>query len=588
MRKVNTMMMGAVLTACALSAGTAPGVLFEDGTFETPIPSFEDGRGWEAYGTPNAFDAVGYEDWANGAPGTGGAFGYADGSDGQFGLVFKGYSGSAGGFYHDVPVEPGRQYDFHIQSHTASTFYDEVVASGSGTVSIVFAWYDGDPTGSGALLDTHSNDITSAITDGGDDSEFPVGPARASRWQDWDYMLTAPAGATHLRATIQWSAPSTFGGGDETMRWDNAELTTALDPLNEAESRTPALRLGYNTQSEITYRVESAPDFDAGFADAGLAPVIGDGTPQDVFILPDANVNTFRLNAVELPIDPNFTVRPWDESAEVNWVGFMNVFNLPAPDGDGAFQWGSGWGVDDLVSDITSAPSGGNTVLTLSPNTIGDPNEYWYQDPTGSGNQNPGGPGAPGNKVMDANLYIEYNDTALAGQTVTFSGTVLANTLLPASHTAIAFIKDFAPDYSSNMAATTPLNVGAFSLSLDTDAGAGRHIQFGFTVNGPNVWVTDVAPFGNVQIAIEATAPLVLDEVNTSLELAPAPVVSWDSQLGVHYIVQSSDDGGANWSPMGGTIVGDGTRKQVSDRQGTVSGRTYRVVTPPAVPRDPA
>ena len=29
----------------------------------------------------------------------------------------------------------------------------------------------------------------------------------------------------------------------------------------------------------------------------------------------------------------------------------------------------------------------------------------------------------------------------------------------------------------------------------------GRHVQYGFQMVGPNVWVTDVGPFGNVQIA---------------------------------------------------------------------------------------
>lgn len=95
-------------------------------------------------------------------------------------------------------------------------------------------------------------------------------------------------------------------------------------------------------------------------------------------------------------------------------------------------------------------------------------------------------------------MYVE--DTgSWNGQNVTFSGVVLDNTLV-SPYTSIAFIKDFAPDYSSFNVITAPLNEGAFSINLDTIADPARHVQFGFTTVGPNVWVTDVAPFGSVQI----------------------------------------------------------------------------------------
>ena len=163
------------------------------------------------------------------------------------------------------------------------------------------------------------------------------------------------------------------------------------------------------------------------------------------------------------------------------WLGWMNVSNLPA-DG-GGFEFGSGWGVPDLVATFDDP----NATLSLSPNTIGDPDPYWY---IGGG-----GPGAPGNKIMEANLYVEETDT-LAGQTVTFTGEVLSNTLTGA-HTSVAFIKDFAPDYSSFDVASVPLpSSGVFSVELATSGDLGRHVQYGFTTTGENVWVTDVASLG--------------------------------------------------------------------------------------------
>lgn len=38
-------------------------------------------------------------------------------------------------------------------------------------------------------------------------------------------------------------------------------------------------------------------------------------------------------------------------------------------------------------------------------------------------------------------------------------------------------------------------------LSLHTINDPARHVQYGFQLKGPNVWATDTAPFGNIQIA---------------------------------------------------------------------------------------
>jgi hypothetical protein len=166
------------------------------------------------------------------------------------------------------------------------------------------------------------------------------------------------------------------------------------------------------------------------------------------------------------------------------WLGYMNVFELPA--NGGGFVFGSPWGTADLVATF-SGP-----VLTLAPNTVGDPDPFWY---IGGG-----GPGAPGNKIMEANMYVESNGGLLGGQTVSFSGTVLANTFTSA-HTTVAFIKDFAPDYSSFNVTTIALGApGDFTISLATINDPGRHVQYGFTTTGVNVWSTDVAPFGSLQV----------------------------------------------------------------------------------------
>ena len=176
---------------------------------------------------------------------------------------------------------------------------------------------------------------------------------------------------------------------------------------------------------------------------------------------------------------------------------FMNVFDLdrtgalPAP---GAAQFSSGWGVGDAVAILDT---GANTV-TLTPNTIGDPDPYWY---IGGG-----GPGALGNKWMDANTFVQASDGSLSGDTITFTGLVQSNTLT-ANHTAVAFIRDFAPDFSSFTESTVALTPGVFSVSLATDPGVGRNVQYGFNFQGENVWVTDVAPFGSVVVTSVTAVP---------------------------------------------------------------------------------
>ncbi len=113
------------------------------------------------------------------------------------------------------------------------------------------------------------------------------------------------------------------------------------------------------------------------------------------------------------------------------WFGFMNVFNL-----GGGYEFGSPWGVADLR---TSFDDGAQT-LTLLPNSIGDPNPYWYTPS--------GGPGSTGNKIMEANLYREVAGGSLSGTTVTFNGSILSNSFTSA-HTVKAFIRDFSSDFSN-------------------------------------------------------------------------------------------------------------------------------------------
>jgi len=92
---------------------------------------------------------------------------------------------------------------------------------------------------------------------------------------------------------------------------------------------------------------------------------------------------------------------------------------------------------------------------------------------------------------------------------VTLVGTVTSNTLTSA-HVARAFIRDFAPDFSSAVDAfiTLPAS-GDFTVSLNTINDPARHVQYGFQMTGVNVWITDVAPYGTVVIDPLSPTPTV-------------------------------------------------------------------------------
>lgn len=172
-----------------------------------------------------------------------------------------------------------------------------------------------------------------------------------------------------------------------------------------------------------------------------------------------------------------------------NWIGYMNVYDLPSDGGN--FRSGQAWATDDLDARFTGSK------LVLKPNCIHNTAPYWYLGA--------GAPGHSGNKIMKASMYVQKED-GLSGRTVTFAGHVMSNTLTGA-HDALAFIKDFSPDYATHTTVTATLAEGPFSITMETAPDSGRHVQYGFQTTGVNVWSTDVGPFGSVEIAAFAPDP---------------------------------------------------------------------------------
>lgn len=188
-----------------------------------------------------------------------------------------------------------------------------------------------------------------------------------------------------------------------------------------------------------------------------------------------------------------------------NWVGYMNVFanNGGAAGSQGAYIFGTGWGVADLSS--VFAPS----TLTLAPNfntyvdslTATNADRAFWTDSTNGGVT----AGPKGNKWMEANTFVE--NSALIGNTVTFRGNLDSFNLLSPNYTAVAFVKALDPNntYAVVINQFSVLSAaGPFSVSADLTSATGLVIQYGFTVSGLNANPADAATFGS---AVVQTVP---------------------------------------------------------------------------------
>jgi len=163
------------------------------------------------------------------------------------------------------------------------------------------------------------------------------------------------------------------------------------------------------------------------------------------------------------------------------------------PAGSSAGSWG--------FADATASYS--SDVLTLGAATVNDSNDYWFPG-CASG---PDCTGIAGDKTMTASTFTEVADLTFApGETVTFDFDVISNTLV-SGYTVEAFIIDFTSDFGFNTSDTLAVTgPGSYSLShtLSTDPGVNGVTQWGFRVVGANVWSTDVAAQGNIEIATTA------------------------------------------------------------------------------------
>jgi hypothetical protein len=143
------------------------------------------------------------------------------------------------------------------------------------------------------------------------------------------------------------------------------------------------------------------------------------------------------------------------------------------------------WPASDLTA-VWNTP----TNVTYSPATATNP--LWYNPP--------GGIGSSGNKTMQAYLYGQQTGT-FAGLTLEFSGFVsdfsLATNIAGDPYTLRAYLRDAGPGGPVSQLLSDITGTGAFSISMPLNGTAGRTIQWGLIMQGPNIFPGDTEQLAN-------------------------------------------------------------------------------------------
>ena len=248
--------------------------------------------------------------------------------------------------------------------------------------------------------------------------------------------------------------------------------------------------------------------------------------------------------------------------------GFINVWNgtnlisaLPASAAAGTSPKASfGFGV--TPPSLLRATVNLNTdEITLQPNTYVHDNATNTMDPT---YLNPDGSPAA---YLEQDFFIQ-ND-GLAGQTVTFSGYCSSNNL-DAKYTAVAWIKDGAPDWSVEHRYDGHLVAGKpFNVTIATTPG--DHIQYGFGLFGPDNSATNPITQGAAVVKVYSPISSV-SKTGTNVNISFPTVINHNYT--VQYKTNLTD---AAWTSL---TTSNGTGVNVVVPNGTGAPRRfYRLST---------
>ena len=169
------------------------------------------------------------QDWANGAPGDGGAPPvYGQVGDGQLGLAATPWidnDNATEEFSQTVAGTVGLTYEFTIQTHVGANFLPFAggpvggatgVAADSAFLFIRFLDSGGGTISSVDQVIDENNAIQGSLP--------PPGAENSADWQDWSLQGVAPAGTVEVQVGGGFVNGRDAGGPEGAMRFDNAAL----------------------------------------------------------------------------------------------------------------------------------------------------------------------------------------------------------------------------------------------------------------------------------------------------------------------------------------------------------------------------
>jgi len=247
--------------------------------------------------------------------------------------------------------------------------------------------------------------------------------------------------------------------------------------------------------------------------------------------------------------------------------GYINVWNggnlisSPPESGDAGTSPGANFGFGVTPTSLLRATMNvTNDIVTLRPNT------YLYDGATNSMDPNYINPDGTAAAYIEQDYFI--GNDSLAGQTVTFAGYCVSNSL-DSAYTARAWIKDGSPSWNIERRYDTNLVAGQpFVLTVPTIPG--DHVQYGFGLWGPANSSTN--PITQGAVVVRVYSPLAGTRSGSTMNLEFPTVIN--HSYTVQYKTNLTD---STWNNLV-TTNGTGVNVKVPDAT-SAARRFYRLST---------
>ncbi len=418
-----------------------------------------------------------------------------------------------------------------------------------------------------------------------------------------------------MRTIVQWTANMIATNGDEWVRWDNAVLTTSLEPLNsDTNSAGRVFAVDFPTQSNVIHQLERNTDLaNSDWQDVPVPSYPGDGTTQSYFSVFE-DFEAVRVSNVD---DSQWFFDAQNQNPDPSEMGFSELFNF-------AFGAGS-WDIA-TSSETNSGLENFFGVLVAVDGTQGGNGVSAHADVDGPSGGSTGirghGPLVDGN-VVRFSIWIKEDpaapfNTGTVGFAllkfeiygVDFGGNGLPDELMdtedgnhPNTPASCCGDPNIFENFFNGGLLTTSWTQFILEMTYKTayfDASLLEEIR-GVAVLGDfsNTPITGNYFVDNLRMEIfddqaEATAnpvdttspdlvppTLPFDAITMEVEEIADVVVEWDAQRGVRYILEYSEDSGTTWFPTVRETpylgLETGTRQQAVDPEGPNPSRIYRI-----------